>query len=163
MIKIQIILIAAIAILLLGMQSCGNKKILTSMQVNMIRLENVPATQPNGNGWDLLGGLPDVQARITMNKQALYSSETYEEASAKNTYFFKRATPFILDELNGEYRIDVYDFDDFSGDEWMGGFAFKPKDYKDQKEFVLTGNTTPIQVALIVEWNYKKKKELKKK
>jgi hypothetical protein len=141
-------------------QSCGNKKILTSTQLNMIRLENVPSTQPNNNGWDLLGGLPDVQMRISQNKRTLYTSEVYDDASSKNTYFFKRSTPFLIEDMNAEYRVDLYDYDDFSDAEWMGGFTFKPKDYKDQKEILLYGNTTPIQIALIVEWNYKKKKDI---
>jgi len=141
-------------------QSCGSKKILTSTQLNMIRLEQVPATQPNNSGWDILGGLPDVQMRITKNKQALYTSEVYDEASSKNTYFFKKSTPFLFEDMNAEYRVDLYDYDDFSDAEWMGGFTFKPKDYKDQKEILLSGNTTPIQIALIVEWNYKKKKDI---
>ena len=141
-------------------QSCGSKKILTSTQLNMIRLEQVPATQPNNSGWDILGGLPDVQMRITKNKQALYKSEVYDEASSKNTYFFKKSTPFLFEDMNAEYRVDLYDYDDFSDAEWMGGFTFKPKDYKDQKEILLSGNTTPIQIALIVEWNYKKKKDI---
>jgi hypothetical protein len=153
--------IVCIALGMLFVQSCGNKKILTSMQVNMIRLENVPALQPNNNGWDLLGGLPDVFTRVSIEKQAVYVSETYNEASSKNTYFFKKSTPFLLDNLNAEYRVDIFDYDDFSGDEWMGGFTFKPKDHKDKKEILLSGNTTPMQIALIVEWNYKKKKEIK--
>ena len=141
-------------------QSCGSKKILTSTQMNMIRLEHVPSSQPNNNGWDILGGLPDVQMRISQNKQTLYTSEVYDEASSKNTYFFKRSTPFLFEDMNAEYRVDLYDYDDFSDAEWMGGFTFKPKDYKDQKEILLSGNTTPIQIALIVEWNYKKKKDI---
>lgn len=141
-------------------QSCGSKKVLTSTQLNMIRLENVPSSQPNNSGWDILGGLPDVQMRITQNKQALYASEVHDDASSKNTYFFKRSTPFLFEDMNAEYRVDLYDYDDFSGAEWMGGFTFKPKDYKDQKEILLSGNTTPIQIALIVEWNYKKKKDI---
>ena len=150
-------LMLALAILT---QSCGTKKVLTSTQLNMIRLEYVPSTQPNNRGWDILGGLPDVQMRISQNKQALYTSEVYDEASSKNTYFFKRNTPFLFEDMNAEYRVDLYDYDDFSDAEWMGGFTFKPKDYKDQKEILLSGNTTPIQIALIVEWNYKKKKDI---
>ncbi len=141
-------------------QSCGGRKILTSTQLNMTRLEQVPSSQPNNSGWDILGGLPDVQMRISQNKQALYTSEVYDEASSKNTYFFKRNTPFLFLDMNAEYRVDLYDYDDFSDAEWMGGFTFKPKDYKDQKEILLSGNTTPIQIALIVEWNYKKKKDI---
>jgi hypothetical protein len=62
--------------------------------------------------------------------------------------------------MNAEYRVDLYDYDDFSDAEWMGGFTFKPKDYKDQKEILLTSNTTPILVALIVDWNYNKKSDI---
>ena len=152
-----VILILALAILT---QSCGNKKILTSTQLNMIRLEYVPSSQPNNNGWDVLGGLPDVQMRISHNKNILYTSEVNYDATSVNTYFFKRDTPFLMEDMNAEYRVDLYDFDDFSDAEWMGGFTFKPKDYKDQKEILLSGNTTPIQIALIVEWNYKKKKDI---
>ena len=141
-------------------QSCGSKKILTSTQLNMVRMERVPATQPNNSGWDILGGLPDVFIKITQNKQLLYTSEVYDEASSKNTYFFKKSTPFLFEDMNAEYRVDFYDYDDFSDSEWMGGFSFKPKDYKDLKEILLSSNTTPIQIALIVEWNYKKKRDI---
>ena len=149
-----------IAISLLS-YSCGNKKVLTSAQLNAIRINHVPSSMPNNDSWDPGAGLPDIQIKITLNKVNIYTSEVYDDASAKNTYIFKRSTPFLFEDMESEYRVDVYDFDSFSSDEWIGGFTFQPSDFKDQKEILLESNTTPIVISLLTDWNYIKKKSMK--
>ena len=157
------LLFSLFLIVAIGFASCGNQKIVSSIQTNAIKVMHIPEGSPNGESWDPFGsGLPDVQLKISNESGILYSSETYDDASSKNIYMFKGKNPFMFTDLNTEYRIDVYDIDDLSADEWLGGFKFTPADFKDQKEILLTSSTTPIEITLLVDWNYIKKKDASK-
>lgn len=144
-------------LLVVTLASCFSKGNISSTQVNSIKVQHVPDRTTEGGAWDLIGERPDIQVRISHNGVILYLSEMYQEASSKNTYFFKKDTPFLFDSPNDEYRVDLYDYDDFSNDDWIGGFTFRPMDYVKKSEITLTSITTPIAVSILVDWNYTKK------
>ena len=153
----------------IALSSCSFRKVLSSVQVNAIQLQNVQPTSPNNVSWDPIGnGLGDVQVKIKnmSTGQIIYSSEVYEDASYKNTYMFMKEMPIFISDLNVEYRVDIYDIDTFSADEWMGGFDIRFPDYKNDSKIALTNNTNPMDVTMLVEWTYMKKiskRELKVK
>jgi hypothetical protein len=66
--------------------------------------------------------------------------------------------PIFISDLNVAYRVDIYDIDTFSADEWMGGFYIRFPDFKDESKIVLTDNTNPMDVTMLVDWTYMKKK-----
>jgi hypothetical protein len=144
-------------ILVITLASCFSKGKISSTQVNSIKVQHVPDRTTEGGAWDVLGDRADIQIRISHNGTVMYRSETYEEASSNNTYFFKKDTPFLFDAPNDEYRIDLYDYDDLSSDDWIGGFTFRPMDYAKKSEITLTSITTPIAITILVDWNYTKK------
>ena len=157
-------LIIFVALLLLS--SCKMGKVLNSVEVKEIQLQHVQPASPSNVSWDPFGsGLGDVQVRIknTSTGQTLYSSEVYDDASSKNTYRFNRNAPVLIPDLNAPYRIDVYDYDDLSSDEWMGGFELQFFDYKKDSQIVLTNSNSPMEITLQLDWNYVKKRSLKKK
>jgi hypothetical protein len=63
--------------------------------------------------------------------------------------------------LNAAYRVDVYDYDDLSSDEWMGGFDLQFLDYRKDSQIVLKNSNSPMEITLQLEWNYVKKRSLK--
>ena len=157
------ILIVVTALTLLT--SCKMGKVLNSAEINEIQLQNVSPTSPSNVSWDPFGnGLGDVQVKIknVTTGQIIYSSEVYDDASSKNTYRFKRNTPILISDLKAGYRVDVYDYDDLSSDEWMGGFDLQMIDYKKDSQIVLTNSTNAMEIKLEVGWNYVKKRSLKK-
>ena len=143
------------------LSSCSLGKVVSSVQVNAIQLQHVQPTSPNNVSWDPLGtGLGDVQLRIKnmATGQLIYASEMYEDASYKNTYLFMKNVPILISDLNVAYRVDIYDIDTFSSDEWMGGFDIRFPDFKDDSKIVLANNTNAMDVTMLVDWTYMKKK-----
>jgi transglutaminase-like putative cysteine protease len=151
---------------LLLLSSCKMGKVLNSVEIKEIQLQHVQPTSPSNVSWDPFGsGLGDVQVRIknTSTGQTLYSSEVYDDASSKNTYRFNRNVPVLIPDLKAPHRIDVYDYDDLSSDEWMGGFELQLLDYKKDSQIVLTNSNSPMEITLQLDWNYVKKRSLKNK
>jgi hypothetical protein len=151
---------------LMALSSCSLRKELSSVQINAVQLQHVQPTSPSNVYWDPLGnGLGDVQVKIKnmTTGQIIYSSEVYDDASYKNTYMFMKNVPILISDLNAAYRIDIYDFDSFSSDEWMGGFDIRFPEYKDDHKILLKNNTNALDVTMLVDWTYMKKKSRKHK
>jgi hypothetical protein len=149
---------------LILLSSCKMGKVLNSVEIKEIQLQQVQSTSPSNVSWDPFGnGLGDVQVKIKnmSTGQTVYSSEVYDDASSKNTYRFKRNTPILISDLNAPYRVDVYDYDDLSSDEWMGGFDLHFLDYKKDSEILLSNSTSAMEVKLQLSWNYVKKRSQK--
>jgi hypothetical protein len=143
------------------LSSCSFGKVLSSVQINAVQLQHVQPTSPSNVYWDPLGnGLGDVQLKIknVSTGQIIYSSEVYDDASYKNIYMFMKNVPILISDLNVAYRVDIYDYDSFSSDEWMGGFDVRFPDHKNKDKILLTNNTNAMDVTLLVDWIYMKKK-----
>jgi hypothetical protein len=149
---------------LMLLTSCKMGKVINSVEIGQLQLEHVQPSSPSNVSWDPFGnGLGDVQVKLKnmSTGQTVYSSEVYDDASSKNTYRFKRNTPILISDLNAPYRLDVYDYDDLSSDEWMGGFDVQFLDYKKDSEVILTNSTNAMEIKLSLKWNYVKKRSLK--
>ena len=145
----------------MALSSCSLGKVLSSVQLNAVQLQHVHPTSPSNVYWDPLGnGLGDVQLKIKnmSTGQIIYSSEVYDDASYKNTYMFMKNVPILISDLNVAYRVDIYDYDSFSSDDWMGGFDIQFPDFKDDSKIVLANNTNAMDVTMLVDWTYMKKK-----
>jgi len=145
--------------------SCKMGKVLNSVEISELQLEHVQSSSPSNVSWDPFGsGLGDVQVKIKnmSTGQTVYSSEVYDDASSKNTYRFKRNTPILISDINAAYRVDVYDYDDLSSDEWMGGFDLQFLDYRKDSQIVLKNSTNAMDITLQLGWNYAKKRSLRK-
>jgi hypothetical protein len=148
------------------LSSCSLGKVVSSVQINALQLQHVQPTSPSNVSWDPLGtGLGDVQVRVKnmTTGQIIYTSEVYEDASYKNTYLFMKNVPILISDLNVAYRVDIYDIDTFSSDEWMDGFDIRFSDYKDDSKIVLSNNTNAMDVTMLVDWTYMKKKSKRSK
>ena len=158
--KNTIIIFAALLLL----SSCKMGKVLNSLEIKESQLQHVQPASPNNVSWDPFGnGLGDVYIRIDEKStgKILHKSEVYEDASSNNTYRFNKNTPVLITDLNSLYRVDVYDADPLSSDEWMGGVELQFLDYKKDSQIVLTNSSSPMEITLQLEWNYVKKRSLR--
>lgn len=157
----RILLISLAIILTTSFYSCFHRKVVSSCQINAIRLVHVQNTNADGSNWDAFGnGLGDVQIRITnrATNQLVFVSENFNDASYTNTYMFMRSLPLLLSDINAPYHVDVFDIDDLSADEWMGGFDLNLAEYIDKKEILLKNTSTPMEITILLNWNYQEKK-----
>jgi len=149
----------------MALSSCSLRKELSSVQINAVQLEHVQPASPSNVLGSIGNGVGDVQLKIKnmTTRQIIYSSEVYEDASDKNTCMFIKNVPILISDLNAAFRADIYDFDSFSSDEWIGGFDIRFPEYKDDHKILLTNNTNAMDVTMLADWAYMKKKSRKHK
>ncbi|MBI1183490.1 hypothetical protein GC194_04430 [bacterium] len=128
--------------------------VLSKMQINKISVAGFPNTN-NGKDWDIWSSYPDIYVAIVLNGNRFYTSEYYDECVNSNTYNYIRNLPVYVDNYSLQHSIGLWDYDSTSGDEYMGGYLFTPKDYEGKREITLRNDSSEIVLVLSVEWNYK--------
>jgi hypothetical protein len=144
-------------VLSVSFSSCSVLRSPKSASVNAVRVLHVPNKTQNGVAWDLFGPHADIYVAISSNGSVIYKSEILYESTSNNVYVFKDGTPFLLDDPKAKYRIDLYDYDDFSQNDWIVGFDFTPADFGRTDAIKLSNNTSPVEISLLVEWSYSNK------
>lgn len=139
----------------LMLPSCSSKT--SVVQLTQVNVEKVPDEIPNGQHWDPLGGKADIYMLIQQDKKSLYRSEVYENVSSKNTYIFKNNLPLFLTLTEQTIRVDLFDADELSADEWMGGFDLEWKKIKGKETFEWVSESNGIRIALGLDWKAYKK------
>ncbi|MFM7730783.1 MAG: hypothetical protein ACKO6L_07080, partial [Flavobacteriales bacterium] len=132
------------------LSSCSSKT--SWVQLKQIKVEKVPDELPNGQYWDPLGGNADIYMLIQQDKKFLYRSEVYENSSFKNTYIFKNNLPMFLTLTEQSIRVDSFDADELSADEWMGGFDLELKKIKGKDAYEWVSESNGIRIALELDW-----------
>ncbi len=133
---------------------CSNQITPSKIRINNIRLTKFPPTD-NGAGWDLTSG-PDIYIVIEYNGSIIYNHPTYyQNADPSLTYDFKPSTNLNLTNPADNYIIRLYDYDDFSTDDYMGGIEFVP--YYDGNNFpgnidIDAGGTVAFELSVSYEW-----------
>jgi hypothetical protein len=142
--------------------SCSSKT--SVVQLKQITVEQIPDELPNGQHWDPLGGRPDIYVLVQQDKKGLYRSELFENVSGKNTYHFQSNLPMFLTLTEQPMRVDLFDADELSADEWMGGFDLDAKKIKGKDSYVWLSESNGVRIALELDWKaYKKERKSKEK
>lgn len=117
---------------------CGKQKTPSKIVVTKILITKFPITEPDGGGWDLTDG-PDLRPGIYLDNngnlgtEIWLSNKYFENAtSTSSSYEF---TPDETVEIlpNNKYILYLFDYDETSEDESMGGVIFSP--YADDNGF----------------------------
>lgn len=90
-----------------------------SIQIDFIELTKYP---PNDNGasWDVADG-PDIYIEIRHLSSVIYSTVKNPVFNITSpNYFWAPSTPILLNYPLDDYYFRLYDYDDFSGDDYMG-------------------------------------------
>ena len=155
-------LLASLFLFSILMSSCSSKT--SVVQLKQITVEQIPDELPNGQHWDPLGGRPDIYVLIQQEKKAMYRSELFENVSGKNTYHFQGKLPMFLTLTEQPMRVDLFDADELSADEWMGGFDLDAKKIKGKESYVWLSESNGVRFALELDWKaYKKERKSEEK
>jgi hypothetical protein len=100
---------------------CSQEKTPIKMRVGSIKLTTFPPTDDNGGGWDVLDGA-DVFLVISKGSDILLSTTYIQNLTTSHEW----TTNFEFTDPTATYTISVYDYDDFSDNDFMGGINFTP-------------------------------------
>ena len=114
---------------------CSQETAPSKIKISNIKLKSFPTTDTNGAGWDLFSGA-DVYVEIAKNDNVLFTTGYVTDLTGSYTY----DASFEFSDPKATYSIRVYDYDDSSGDDWMGGISFTP--YLNGQDFPSTINVT---------------------
>lgn len=104
---------------------CSQQVTPSKLQVTKIVIVKFPATDA-GAGWDLTSG-PDIRPVLSIDGQIIWDTdEFYQNADPNYSYEFETGTNTYIDNPSGRYTMNLYDYDDFDADDFMGGVIFTP-------------------------------------
>ncbi len=105
---------------------CSQQVTPSKIRVTKIEITKFPPATDNGAGWDLTSGA-DIYPAIYKGSTELYSpTNFYQNADPSLTYSFDVSPVLDLNDPQDQYQIDLYDYDDFDADDFMGGIIFTP-------------------------------------
>lgn len=96
--------------------NCGTQITPTQIRITQIRVKKFPSATPNGNWWDILPN-SDADIYVTIensNLSVIYNHPTYfpnAEIIGSNYYDFIPSTPIIITNVNGQFIVNLYDYD----------------------------------------------------
>ncbi len=132
---------------------CSRQITPTKIQITQIKVLRFPATKSNGAGWDLTSG-PDIFPIFYKDNQKLWESPTYYE-DADQRYYYEFNCAINLNNPNDRYTVSLYDYDQGTSDEFMGGITFTP--YNTTNNFPTTirldaGGTVAFDLVVNYSW-----------
>lgn len=109
-----------------GGSDCSQQIIPSKIRISKIEVTKFPATDNDGAGWDVASG-PDIQPEILLAGNTIWkSNEYYQNADPSQNYSFELNPVVDLTNPQSQYSIRLYDYDDFSVSDFMGGINFVP-------------------------------------
>ena len=118
--------------------ACDSEIIPTSIKIIDIEVVRYPATDSNGADWDSTSE-PDLTFKITRNGNDEYDHNFYYEDVITTTVNFPIADQnVILTDVEDSYTFELYDYDDLTPSDFMGGVTFLP--YSEGQNFPETVN-----------------------
>lgn len=104
---------------------CSKQVTPTKVRISKILITRFPQYD-NGSSWDIGSG-PEVYIEITKEKEKVHEQPTvFENAESGKTYLYEPTSFIDLTDPTARYTISLYDYDDLSADDWMGGVLFYP-------------------------------------
>lgn len=101
----------------------------SELLINEIKLTKFPLLDGNGNTWDN-SDAADIIFEIYDNENNLLT-KTGIKYNLDQGYLpesFTSGLPIRLSNFNIRYEIHLFDYDDLSADDWIGGYYFRPSD-----------------------------------
>jgi hypothetical protein len=101
-------------------ENCTDQKTPILITISNVQLVKMPATDSNGAGWDLTSG-PDVYIIVKQGGNVLLSTQSnwIQNATAGVSW----STNISIQQATVPISIEVWDYDDFDPDDYMGGIT----------------------------------------
>ena len=118
-----------------------------------LKIKTIELIDYDGSNWDSTSE-PDLFFEIALSGNIVVQTEIKSNATNDTEHFFQQGLPVNLD-MNKEYTIDLFDKDEQSSDDFMGGFYLIPKDYYDDNfSNLIQLSGSDLNLDLYVEWVY---------
>jgi hypothetical protein len=143
-------------VLLFQMVSCKKSEPAvnyTNFKITNVKINQVPALDPNGNDWDL-GGYPDIYFNMEdVNSTVLFdgSGSSYADV-AQLPISWNFINAYQITNTSVTQYVTVYDKDAVTGDEPMGYVGFKMDDYKAGYPTTVTQSNGSLNVTITGTW-----------
>ncbi|UTW62770.1 PKD domain-containing protein [bacterium SCSIO 12741] len=130
------------------------------LTVNRIEITRFPSKRSNGTDWDVDGnGRPDIYVQMTerLNGTELWKADDQirTDAETKFTYDYTPSPTFRLNDPEAEYVLGIYDYDDQSADDYMGGLYFTPyHSTNDFPDVITVDGGTKVAFKLHVSYSF---------
>lgn len=148
--------------------NCGTQLTPSIVKITKIRVKKFPAATPNGNWWDLsvISGNSDADIYVTIensNLTVIYSHPTYfpdAEIVGTNYYDFVPSTPIVITNVNGQYLVNLYDFDgstndannDLIGFAGLTPYSLSQAGFPTTKTITGLNGTLEFEIYLTYQW-----------
>ncbi len=152
----------ALAMVLLFVSSCKDKKEVISGEITAVTILSFPETDADGDQWDfdLIGSEnPDLEVQFnrgaSISNDPIGSSERYDDVTnADGPFTFDEFdAPWLLDVLTDDYTVAIYDYDVIGSDQ-MATFTFNANDYTDDAPSSVTISNGSSSISINIMWTF---------
>ncbi len=105
-----------------GGGDCGTPVNPSSVRITRVDVLRFPPTDGGGAGWDLTSGA-DIYVKYFVGNSLAFSTGYIQNASP-NVPNPLTVSPVFTTSSYGSHSIELFDFDDFDPDDYMGGYNF---------------------------------------
>ena len=135
---------------------CSVRKVPTNILISIIEINRFPEVRPDGTGWDISGGRPDLKIRIISgNNQLVYSQVLYQDATNNDDIIFRWIDLLDIGPVRNIIRIELYDGDVLS-DDLIANISVQLYNDNDTGSFetVRVIENANLEVGLVIEHRF---------
>lgn len=99
---------------------CTDQRLPLLLTIKGILLNEFPATDAGGSGWDLTNG-PDVYVVVKQNGNVIATTKSSWVQNATSSAFWN--IQFSTNQALTDVVLEVWDYDDFDSDDFMGAIT----------------------------------------
>ncbi len=135
---------------------CSQQKTPTVMFITRIDLLNTPPTADGGSAWDDSEGpglsFADPYLVFERDFTTLYETDYSYDRDYNQVVTYTPTSPIAINSPNSRHLVDVYDFDVFNSDDYMGGIEFTP--YSSTNRFPSSQVITAGNISMRLYYTY---------
>lgn len=105
---------------------CSQQQTPSKITITRVDILRFPLVNSSGSSWDFTS-LPDIYISCLFNGNSIYTSSIkYNDAASPGNYEFNTGGQLEIFNVTQQYSIVLYDDDNPSADDLMGGISFAP-------------------------------------
>lgn len=125
-----------------------------NVYLRQITINQIPFNDSQGAGWDLTTG-PDVYIDVVSGGTIVVSSSVvYDVTQSQLPIQYTLSNPYQISNWSQQYRIDIWDYDDLSNDDYIGSVNFTINGINQANNYPTTSTIQngQVRVTLTLDW-----------